>query len=199
MKKAILILSFLPLTFIAASWKHVDVYKVDTTKSTVEWYAEKVTGKHNGTINLKSGEIANNHGRFGGNFVMDMNSLVCTDLQGGSKSKLEGHLKSDDFFSVAKHPNANFEIISMTPINGAKVGSPNFTVSGKMTIKGITQTLTFPAIVAFAGNGMTANADVVIDRSKYDVRYGSKSFFSDIGDNAIYDEFTLKVKLVATL
>ena len=199
MKKAILILSFLPLTFIVASWKHVDVYKVDTTKSTVEWYAEKVTGKHNGTINLKSGEIANNHGRFGGNFVMDMNSLVCTDLQGGSKSKLEGHLKSDDFFSVAKHPNANFEIISMTPINGAKVGSPNFTVSGKMTIKGITQTLTFPAIVAFAGNGMTANADVVIDRSKYDVRYGSKSFFSDIGDNAIYDEFTLKVKLVATL
>lgn len=199
MKKAILILSFLPLIFIAASWKHVDVYKVDTTKSTVEWYAEKVTGKHNGTINLKSGEIANNHGRFGGNFVMDMNSLVCTDLQGGSKSKLEGHLKSDDFFSVAKHPNANFEIISMTPINGAKVGSPNFTVSGKMTIKGITQTLTFPAIVAFAGNGMTANADVVIDRSKYDVRYGSKSFFSDIGDNAIYDEFTLKVKLVATL
>jgi hypothetical protein len=70
MKKAIIILALLPLTFIATSWKHVDVFKVDTAKSSVEWYAEKVTGKHNGTINLKSGELSNNHGRFGGRFVM---------------------------------------------------------------------------------------------------------------------------------
>lgn len=199
MKKTLLLLSLLPLSGAISSWKHVDVFKVDTAKSSVEWYAEKVTGKHNGTINLKSGEIANNHGRFGGSFVMDMNSLVCTDLQGGSKSKLEGHLKSDDFFSAAKHPTATFQISSMTPISGAKAGSPNFTVAGKMTIKGITQDINFPAVVAFAGSGMTATADVVIDRSKFDIRYGSKSFFSDIGDKAIYDDFTLKVKLVATL
>jgi polyisoprenoid-binding protein YceI len=199
MKKNILLLSVLSLSIAFSSWKHVDVFKVDTSKSSVEWYAEKVTGKHNGTINLKSGEISNNHGRFGGNFVMDMTSIVCKDLQGGSKTKLEGHLKSEDFFSVEKHPNASFEISSMTPLSGAKAGGPNFTIAGKMTIKGITKDISFPAVVAFAGNGMTATADVVIDRSKYDVRYGSKSFFSDIGDKAIYDEFTLKVKLVASL
>jgi polyisoprenoid-binding protein YceI len=199
MKKTLLLLSLLPLSVGISSWKHVDLYKVDTAKSSIEWYAEKVTGKHNGTISLKSGELANNHGRFGGSFVMDMTSLVCTDLKDGSKAKLEGHLKSDDFFSVQKHPTASFEITSMSPISGAKAGAPNYTVAGKMTIKGITNDISFPANVTIAGTTMMATADIKIDRSKYDIRYGSKSFFSDIGDKAIFDDFTLKVKLVGSL
>ncbi|MFM8917862.1 MAG: YceI family protein, partial [Bacteroidota bacterium] len=128
-----------------------------------------------------------------------MASIVCNDLEGGSKAKLEGHLKSDDFFAVKNHPTATFEISSMTPISGAKAGAPNFTVTGKMTIKGITKDMNFPASVNFSGSNMIATADVVIDRSKFDVRYGSKSFFADIGDKAIYDEFTMKFKLVGSL
>ena len=201
MKKKLLLLLAIPVaTFGAfASLKHVDVFKVDAQKSTVEWYAEKVTGKHNGTIKLISGEIANNHGKFGGKFVIDMTSLICTDLEGGAKTKLEGHLKSDDFFAVKSHPTATFEISNMTPISGAKVGTPNYTVAGKMTIKGITKDMTFPATVNFSGSNMIATADLIIDRSKFDVRYGSKSFFADIGDKAIYDEFTMKLKLVGSL
>ena len=201
MKKKLLLLLAIPGATVGAfaSLKHVDVFKVDAQKSTVEWYAEKVTGKHNGTIKLISGEIANNHGKFGGKFVIDMNSIVCTDLEGGSKAKMEGHLKSDDFFSVKSHPTATFEISNMTPISGAKAGSPNFNVAGKMTIKGITKDITFPASVNFSGSNMIATANVVIDRSKFDIRYGSKSFFADIGDKAIYDEFTMKLKLVGSL
>lgn len=201
MKKNLLLLLAIPIATVGAfaSLKHVDVFKVDTQKSSVEWYAEKVTGKHNGTIKLVSGELANNHGKFGGKFIIDMTSIVCTDLEGEYKNKLEGHLKSEDFFSVKNHPTATFEISNMTAINGAKAGSPNFTVAGKMTIKGITKDITFPASVSFSGTNMVATADVVIDRSKFDVRYGSKSFFADIGDKAIYDEFTMKLKLVGSL
>ena len=201
MKKKILLLLVIPIATVGAfaSLKHVDVFKVDTQKSSVEWYAEKVTGKHNGTVKLISGELANNHGIFGGKFIIDMTSIVCTDLEGEYKNKLEGHLKSEDFFSVKSHPTATFEISNMTAISGAKAGSPNFTVVGKMTIKGITKDITFPASVNFSGTGMVATANVVIDRSKFDVRYGSKSFFADIGDKAIYDEFTMKLKLVGSL
>lgn len=201
MKKNILLLLVIPIATVGAfaSLKHVDVFKVDTQKSSVEWYAEKVTGKHNGTIRLISGELANNHGKFGGKFIIDMTSIACTDLEGEYKNKLEGHLKSEDFFSVKSHPTATFEISNMTAISGAKAGSPNFTVVGKMTIKGITKDITFPASVNFSGSSMVATANVVIDRSKFDVRYGSKSFFADIGDKAIYDEFTMKLKLVGSL
>ncbi|MFZ9942354.1 MAG: YceI family protein [Bacteroidia bacterium] len=201
MKKKLLLLLAIPVAAVGAfaSLKHVDVFKVDTQKSSVEWYAEKVTGKHNGLINLKTGQLLNNHGRYGGSFVMDMTSLVCSDLKDGSKAKLEGHLKSEDFFSVQKHPTASFEITSMSPISGAKAGAPNYTVAGKMTIKGITNDISFPANVTITGATMMATADIKIDRSKYDIRYGSKTFFSDIGDKAIFDDFTLKVKLVGSL
>lgn len=201
MKKKLLLLLAIPAAAVGAfaSLKHVDVFKVDTQKSSVEWYAEKVTGKHNGLINLKTGQLLNNHGRYGGSFVMDMTSLVCSDLKDGSKAKLEGHLKSEDFFSVQKHPTASFEITSMSPISGAKAGAPNYTVAGKMTIKGITNDISFPANVTITGATMMATADIKIDRSKYDIRYGSKTFFSDIGDKAIFDDFTLKVKLVGSL
>lgn len=201
MKQKLLLILAIPAFTVGAfaALKHVDVFKVDTQKSSVEWYAEKVTGKHNGNINLKSGQLTNNHGRYGGSFVMDMTSLVCNDLKDGSKAKLEGHLKSEDFFSVQKHPTASFEITSMTPISGSKADAPNYTVAGKMTIKGITNDITFPANVTIANTTMMATADVKIDRSKYDIRYGSKSFFSDIGDKAIYDDFTLKIKLVGNL
>lgn len=202
-KKSLFLLLMIPAVAVIAIPNsgplHVDTYKVDTSASKIEWFAAKVTGKHNGEINIKSGALHNNHGKFAGKFDMDMTSIVVSDLTGNSKDKLETHLKSDDFFSVANFPSSTFEITSIAPLSGVADGGPNFNVTGKLTIKGITNDISFPAIIKFEGSNMSAKADVVVDRSKYDVRYGSKSFFADIGDKAIYDEFTLKLDIKASL
>lgn len=177
---------------------HTDTYSVNTEKSKVEWFAEKVTGKHNGEVNVKSGKMENNHGKLTGSVTMDMSSIVVTDLEGKYKEKLENHLKSEDFFSVEEFSTAIFNITSVEPLKNASEGGENFKVSGDLTIKGITNPISFPANIQFNGTGMTASGTMVIDRSKYNVRYGSPSFFADIGDKAIYDEFKLKFDLNAS-
>lgn len=179
--------------------KHVDTYKVDAQNSSIEWFAAKVTGKHNGTIKLTSGEFHNNHGQFAGKFLVDMNSISVSDLTGDSKTKLEKHLKSEDFFHSDKHPSCTFEVISLKPLSGVEPGKPNFNVHGKLTIKGITQDIFFPALVRFNGPSMNASGEVVIDRTKFDIRYRSKSFFEDLGDKAIHNDFTLKFDIKASL
>ena len=202
MKKHLLLFLLIPVMAAIAVPSglllHVDTFKVDAAASKIEWFAEKATGKHNGTIQMTSGEVFNNHGKLGGKFVMDMSTITVTDLTGGSKAKLEGHLKSDDFFSVTKFPASNFEITSVAPKVGAAAGEPNFEVTGKLTIKGITNEITFPANITFEGSKMMTKAEVKVDRTKYDIRYGSKTFFNDIGDKAIADIFTLKLDVVAS-
>jgi len=201
MKKNLLFLLLIPaLAVVAVPARillHTDTYLVDLKSSKVEWFAEKVTGKHQGLISLSRGVVYNDHGRLGGTFVMDMTTIAVTDLTDEKKSKLEGHLKSEDFFDVKKFPTSQFEITSVAPRAGYVEGGPNFDVTGKLTIKGKTNNETFPAIIKFDGNKMTAKVDMKVDRSKYDVRYGSKTFFPDIGDKAIYDEFLLKIDVVA--
>lgn len=165
-------------------------YTVDASKSTITWVGKKVTGSHNGTITLKSGTLnVNGKNVTGGGFIIDMTSIKDAD----GSAKLEGHLKADDFFGAEKFPTSNF-VITKVAGSGA-----NVTVSGNLTIKGITKPLTFPATVAVNADGtITATAaKIVVDRTKYDIKYGSKSFFESIGDKAIYDEFELAVKLVA--
>jgi len=200
MKKLILFLSFgiMAPTVFAGSPPHSDKFTISTTESKVEWFAEKVTGKHNGVVAIKSGAINNDHGALTGTITIDMQSIAVSDLEGKYKAKLEKHLKSDDFFSVEKHNDAVFKITSITPIKGAAKDANNFTINGKLTIKGITNDISFPAMINFEGTGMTAKGEMVVDRSKYNVRYGSPSFFDDIGDNAIYDEFKLNFNLTAS-
>ena len=201
MKKPLLLLLLIPAVAAVAVparlLLHVDTYITDVAASKIEWHAEKVTGKHNGTVKLASGEVNNNHGQLGGKFVVDMRSIAVTDLPEDRRGKLEGHLKSEDFFSVEKFPTSTFEIVSIAPRAGITADEPNFNVTGKLTIKGITNDITFPALIKFDGTKMTTKADVKVDRSKYDIRYGSKTFFPDIGDKAIADEFLLKVDMVA--
>ena len=203
MKKPLLLLLLIPVVAaIAVPTKmllHVDTFKIDTKASKIEWEAEKATGKHSGTITIASGDIANNHGQLGGKVVLDMTSIAVTDLQGEKKGKLESHLKSEDFFSVDKFPTATFEIASVAPRSGVSAGEPNFNVTGKLTIKGISNDLTFPAIIRFEGKKMTAKADVKVNRTKYDIKYGSKTFIEDIGDKAIADEFLIKFDIVANV
>jgi len=167
--------------------------KVDVAKSTVKWNAKKVTGEHSGTINLTNGTLNVNGGKIeGGSFEIDMNSIKCEDLtDAGYNAKLIGHLKSDDFFSVAKNPKATF-VIKKVENKGATVN-----ITGDMTIKGITNSITFPATVKTDANGLSASAKIALDRSKWDVRYGSKTFFPSIGDKMIDDEFKIDLTLTA--
>jgi polyisoprenoid-binding protein YceI len=202
LKRPVIHLLIASLVFLSGSafvTKHVDTYQVDTASSSVEWFAEKVTGKHHGNIKIKSGVLHNNHGRFSGKIIMDMSTISVQDLSGESKGKLERHLHSDDFFSVTKHPSSEFEITSITPRSGIAENEPNFNVQGRLTIKGITHDLTFPAYIRFEGRNMTATGEAVVDRTKYDIKYRSKTFFQDIGDKAIYDEFRLKFSLKASM
>lgn len=161
--------------------------KVDTEQSTVKWVGKKVTGQHEGTIKLESGSLQfDGKTLTGGNFVIDMTSITVTDLEGKGKANLEGHLKSDDFFSVEKHNKATFTV---TKVN--KLDDKNHDISGNLTIKGITKPINFTMAV----EGNSATAKVIVDRSKFDVRYGSPSFFNDLKDKAIYDDFELFVTL----
>ena len=161
--------------------------KVSITESTINWKGKKITGSsHNGTIDLKEGYFEfENDVLTGGYFEIDMNSISNEDLEGKYKEKLEGHLKSDDFFGVAKFPTATFKISEV------KKSDEKYTVTGDMTIKGITNSVSFD--LNMSGNTSTANIE--IDRSKYDVRYGSGSFFDNLGDKTISDIIELDVTL----
>jgi polyisoprenoid-binding protein YceI len=169
-------------------------FKVDPQKSVVVWTGKKVTGSHTGSIRLASGDIAADGALVkSGNFVMDMTSITCTDLTDPDyNKKLVGHLKNDDFFAVDKFPKATFVITKVA----AKSGS-DYDVTGKLTIKGITNEITFPAQIVVAGNTLTAKAKITVDRTKFDIKYGSGSFFDNLGDKTIDNDFTLDVELVA--
>jgi len=163
--------------------------KVDASKSEITWLGKKVTGEHAGTINVKSGELKlDGNAIAGGEFVVDMTSIKNTDLTDADyNAKLVGHLKSDDFFGVEKYPEAKLVITNKAPFSAGKA-----TVTGDLTIKGTTHPVTFDV----TKDGEAYTADITVDRSKYDVRYGSKSFFDNLGDKVIYDDFYLTVKLV---
>ena len=200
MKKAILLTvtlaAFILMAFTGKNL-HTEVYKVDTKLSSLEWYAEKVNGKHNGTIMFSGGEISNDHGKLSATFEVDMTSIACADLTGEYKTKLENHLKSDDFFGSVKYPKAIFSTTSITPIKDAKEGGFTHTVKANLTIKDKTNEISFDAVIKMEGNKIACLGTAVVDRSKFDVKYGSKTFFPDIADKMIYDEFKLKFTVVA--
>ena len=161
--------------------------EVNTKTSKVTWKAYKVTGSHAGTVDLKSGALMFDGDKLtGGEFEVDMTLLVTTDDLGDMKAKLEGHLKSDDFFGVETHPTAK---LVFTNVEAS--GKNSYEVIGDLTIKGITKAVTFDVSIY----GSKATATLKVDRSNYDVKYGSGSFFENLGDKTIYDEFDLVVDL----
>ena len=176
---------------------HSDVYKVDTKLSSMEWFAEKVTGKHNGIIKLSKGEISSDHGNLSGSFEVDMTTIAVKDLTGEYAAKLDGHLKSEDFFSVEKFPTSKFVTTSVTPIKDVKEGGYTHTIKGNLTIKDKTNEITFDAIIKTEGNKIACVGNAIVDRSKFDIKYGSKSFFPEIGDKMINDEFRVQFNVVA--
>jgi polyisoprenoid-binding protein YceI len=168
--------------------------KVDAAKSSVKWLAKKVTGEHSGTIGIKEGNLVVDKDKItSGKVVIDMNSIVCLDLtDAGYNAKLIGHLKSPDFFEVAAFPTAELAL------NKVDSKGNSHTFSGNLTIKGITNPASFTATSVKVGTATTYTGTLVIDRSKYNVRYGSKSFFDNLGDKVIYDEFTLDFTLIVS-
>lgn len=162
--------------------------EINRSKSSVEWTGNKIGGSHNGTISIKSGylEFKNNQ-ITGGEVIIDMATITNTDLKDESyNQKLVGHLKSDDFFGVTNFPTSAFVITKASKFTKGKA-----TVTGKLSIKGKTEMITFDVIK----NGSVYTAQIEVDRSKYNVRYGSNSFFDNLGDKAIDDIFVLDVKL----
>lgn len=173
----------------------IDKMIIDTKASSVNWKAEKVTGEHVGTINIKSGELVIQGGTLnGGNIVINMTSIICNDIDdAGTNAKLIGHLKSEDFFSVEKNETATFVISNVKVLSAKKI-----MITGNMTIKGISNEQSFEATTGLVGGKMNISGAMKIDRTKYKVVYGSGSVFDDLGDKMIYDEFTLDFKLVTS-
>jgi polyisoprenoid-binding protein YceI len=160
----------------------------DTSKTQLLWLGEKVTGQHTGTIKLQSGWLTWQDNKIvSGEFDINMASLKESE----DNKMLQGHLRSDDFFGVAKYPVATLVITGSTPFDkGTGV------VSGSLTIKGITNPIEFKAVMQKKDEGTWFFANITVDRTKYNIRYGSGSFFDNLGDKTIYDEFKLKVNLL---
>tara|TARA_Y100000589_G_scaffold291210_1_gene294580 strand:- start:6420 stop:7049 length:630 start_codon:yes stop_codon:yes gene_type:complete len=162
---------------------------IDISKSSVKWLGKKVTGSHEGNISIKEGHLHFDDNIFtGGNIVIDMTTIECTDLTGEPKQNIEGHLSSDDFFGVQKYPVATLEIIKSEKI---KYSTNKYKIAAILEIKSIKNNIEFEAVI---GNG-SVNVELVIDRTKYNVKYGSGSFFDNLGDKMIYDDFDLSVSL----
>ena len=181
----------LAFAFIATALS-AQTYTIDTEASSIKWLGKKVTGQHEGTIKLQTGTIIQQGDVLAGIFGIDMTSIVCTDLDEGTGAKLVGHLSSEDFFNVAAFNSAIFNIKSITPKDDG-----TSTVKGALTIKGITNEISFPAKVNFGDGGMKATASFSIDRTKWNIKYGSGSFFDNLGDKAIYDDIEFELNLVS--
>ncbi len=170
-------------------------YTVDTNSTTIGWLAKKVVGEHLGVISVSKGTITVNENKIvGGTIDVDMTSITNTDLKDKEwNNKLITHLKSEDFFSVSKNPTSNLEIEKVVLKSGN-----DYDVTGKLTIKGITNEITFPAMIKLDDKVIVVVAKFMVDRTKFDIKYGSANFFEGLGDKAIRDEFELNVNLVAT-
>jgi polyisoprenoid-binding protein YceI len=186
MKKRVLLSAVALL--VALTTTFAQKLDINTASSSIQWKGKKVTGEHYGNISLKSGSLTLTAGKIsGGEFVVDMTSISVVDLPAGEwNDNLVGHLKSDDFFGVATYPESKLVITSATT---DAIG--NVAVKGVLTIKGINQLAEFTAVPT--DNGYSAL--ITVDRTKYDIKYGSGKFFDSLGDKTIADEFTLDIKI----
>ena len=177
------------LTLTSIAFSYSQSLTANQTQCLIRWYGEELTGKtHFGNLSFKEGQIELQDGLIiGGTFVVNMTSLSVEDLSGGAKARLEGHLRSDDFFSVDKYPEATLKITQK-----AKVEGDVQKLYGELTIKGIKHPVNFSIIL---GDKKTAIANLTFDRSKYNVRFRSGSFFENLGDKLILDDIRMEVSL----
>lgn len=187
----------LAVVSLAAFVAPKETYKINTNATTIGWVGKKITGQHNGTVKVAGGTLEVSDGKItGGEFTIDMNSIVCEDIKDpDTNAKLIRHLKSDDFFSVDKYPTAIFKIKNANP-GAVKDGKQQYRIAGNLTIKGITKHVEFDAETHAEGNKIIATAAFRIDRSKWDIKFRSGSFFENLGDTMIYDDIELTLNAV---
>ena len=180
--------------------KGQETFLLDTKKSKVEWTGKAVTKSHTGTIDFKSGNlVVDTKQILSGFFYIDMKTIACTDIKDAANNKqLVDHLKSDDFFSAAKY-ETTFKILKATRDIDASEGQVNYSIKGDLTIKGIKNTIEFPATVSFTKKQVVAKANVAINRTTYNVKYLSGSFFQDLGDKVIEDTLRIRLNIVADI
>jgi len=186
-----LILSF--FTIISFSQ---EIIKVNTDASSLIWTGYKLTSSHEGTIQLKSGELEIKDGKLvGGEFIIDMTSIKNTDIEDEEyRTKLEKHLKDDDFFGVEKYSEAKLRI---TKVIAPKTEGGNYQITADLTIKGITHSINFSSEVKINNDAFLATSTIKFDRTKWGIKYNSGSFFDDLGDYMILDEVQLKLFLLS--
>jgi len=192
------LLSVFALVLVASAFTRLvqptEKFTVSVSDSKVHWLAKKITGQHEGDILLKSGEVTFEKKKLkGGSFEIDMTSITCTDIKdAGTNKKLLGHLKSVDFFSTSKFTTATLKITKATQGKGDE-----YEVTADLTIKGKTAPVTFKTTVSDENKTVKAKATIIFDRTKYDIRYGSSSFFEGLGDRAIYNDVEITIAVVA--
>lgn len=192
MKKLVLLLT-ITIGLFSFNNAHTDHFKIDTKKSNIKWVGSKITGSsHEGNISISEGNISVNHGNMvKAEFVVDMSTISCTDLEGKKAQYLVDHLKNEDFFDVPNHPLAYLKLVKATQ------NEKGYNIIATLTIKEQTHPVVFDIEWTQRGTTALASGSLTFDRSKYDVRYGSDSFFDDLGDKAINDEVTLEFSIVA--
>ncbi len=175
-------------------------YRIDPEQSVLEWIGRNLNNRHYGRIDLTGGEIAVNGGRLvSGQITLDMDSISNLDLQDGVfRRMLLAHLKSEDFFAVARFPTAGILLTGSEAIDGATPGSPNYTVQGELTIKGNPREIRFPAIIAPQEDGsLKAQATIDFDRTHWGVGYGSGRLFERLGMHLVHDMVSIELFIVA--
>lgn len=194
MKTSVKIAGIFTVLVLSAGISQAGNFVVDNVKSSVKWNGKKVTGEHYGTISIKKGEIeVKNNAISGAKVEIDMNTIVVEDVKdAGTNGKLTGHLKSEDFFGVEKFPVSSLVLTGVKKLSG-----DNYEFTGDLTIKGITHPVTFTSTSTLKGNSLYSTGKITVNRARYDIRYGSGSFFQGLGDKMIYDDFTLEFNLVA--
>ncbi|WP_052572714.1 YceI family protein [Haloferula sp. BvORR071] len=183
----------------AAAKPRDGTYALDLAESRVQWTGRNLLNHHHGTLCLKSGELSIAGGKLtGGSFVFDMQGIACEDLAGDPLHEmLIAHLLSDDFFEVDKYPEASFKISGASEVAGATPGSADLKVKGVLTLKGIDGEIEFLASSGITAEGkLAAQAAFAIDRTRWNVIYGSGKFFRSLGGHLVNDMIELQLRMV---
>jgi polyisoprenoid-binding protein YceI/rhodanese-related sulfurtransferase len=176
------------------------IFEVDVETSVVRWTGRNLFNHHQGTVKLAGGRIEVQNGALkAARFTLDMNRIVCEDLVDTAyNALLILHLRDDDFFAVERFPTAEFVCERAEPLQACTPGTPNYTLHGTMTLRGVTQPLSFPAVIAAAdADHLTGQAQFEIDRTQFGSHYGSGRLFAFLGKHVVNDHIHLHVKLHA--
>ncbi|TVR74256.1 MAG: YceI family protein [Marinilabiliales bacterium] len=176
-----------------------ETFYANTETSNVEWIGARPASQHDGIVTLKEGHLKVINGDIvGGEFVIDMENIVVLDITDpGRNARLKAHLESDDFFDVPNYPEAKFEITAVEEA-GEVSRDYSHTITGNLTMRGTTRSVTFNAMIEADEEKVTARSvQFLIDRTEWGVNYQSPTVFAELVDRFILDDIALVINLEA--